>query len=315
MTPLIRNAADELVEAYPPEEEDVTLYLPGWTARDLLDWKYGQDVSAISEILNLVIVKKKGLKNIERLILSNTNITKITGLENFPNLKDLDLRGCGITEISGLETLVNLEKLDLSRNKITEISGLETLVNLEKLDITDNEITEITGLENLTNLKELDLTMNQISKIEGLKTLTHLEELNLHGNEITEIPYLENLANLTNLKWINFRTNKISNSLFDEIESLIIAESIPNFLDLDLSKLRQMKIDKIKKMDNMIMRLNQGVPLLIEELYYFAKHASPEMVDFYIRSPKTHSRNKDLLAERSRKRRAVELKGGFKIYK
>ncbi|MHA1611631.1 MAG: leucine-rich repeat domain-containing protein [Promethearchaeota archaeon] len=144
MTPLIRNAADELVEAYPVDEEDITLYLPGWTARDLLGWKSGQEITAIPEILDLEIVIKKGLKNIERLILSYTKITEITGLENLPNLKDLDLRRCGITEISGLETSVNLEKLDLSDNEITEITGLENLTHLEVLNIGGNQITKIT---------------------------------------------------------------------------------------------------------------------------------------------------------------------------
>ncbi|MHA1672291.1 MAG: leucine-rich repeat domain-containing protein [Promethearchaeota archaeon] len=206
MTPLIRNAADELVEAYPDEEEDVTLYLPGKTSIYLPGWKSGREVTAIPEILDLEIVIKKGLKNIERLNLSHTNITEITGLENFPNLKDLDLSRCQITEITGLETLVNLERLKLIENKITEISGLETLIHLKELDLSFNKIAEKTGLETLVNLERLNLELVPLAELPHLKRINKIKILLNQGGSL-RYDDLFFFANHASIETLNFFIN------------------------------------------------------------------------------------------------------------
>ncbi len=322
MTPLIRNAADELVEAYPVEEEDITLYLPGWTARDLLGWKSGQEITAIPEILDLEIVIKKGAKNIERLILSNTNIIEISGLEYFPNLKDLDLNRCQITKITGLENLTKLKKLDLSDNNITEITGLDCLLNLEVLNLMGGQITKITGLENLTKLKDLDLSFNQITEILGLETLTQLKRLRLYENQITEIAGLETL---TQLQELNLGANQIT-----QIKGL---ETLTNLSYIALAN-RYLLTHKIYEEDllqgypaaqkcvqycikikNIKSILSKGHILLEEDdLSVFMKQATMEEINFFIQSPKTHPDNIRLLKNEAM-RRIMDLKNGLNIYR
>jgi internalin A len=104
------------------------------------------------------------------------------GLIEVPNeivdfiwLEKLDLSNNQITKIEGLDKLVNISKLSINRNKITKIEGLDKLVNIKHLYLSDNKITKIEGLDKLVNIISLYLDSNDIYEIEGLIKPLHLK--------------------------------------------------------------------------------------------------------------------------------------------
>ena len=93
-------------------------------------------------------------------------ITSILDLKLDPQVEKLGLSDNQISRIEGLESLIHLQKLWLLGNQISKIEGLESLTNLQVLWLANNKISRIEGLESLTNLQELSLEYNQITNTE-----------------------------------------------------------------------------------------------------------------------------------------------------
>ena len=128
--------------------------------------------------------------NIEKLVLSNNNLTDISGLEKLkaPNLKILDLSYNNIDNLEVFKKLdFPLEKLNLDSNKIKDISLLEEIPifkNLKELSIKDNEIEYEKNKDILdklqqnfiinfeTNTEYNDRILGQQMESKVLKTLT-----------------------------------------------------------------------------------------------------------------------------------------------
>ena len=115
-----------------------------------------QNIEDISNIRGLEGIYSKT----EVLDLSNNNIKKLDGIENFINLKILKLNNNRISQIEGLENLKKLQSLSLRNNLISEIQGFDELTNLEYFDLSGNKkINEIPEtLNNSQSLKILKLS-------------------------------------------------------------------------------------------------------------------------------------------------------------
>jgi|GEM_PF-2343779 len=177
-----------------PQQKVIRLSIPGYSYKKKIK----------NEHLQLITK----LTSLEWLWLSDTQITKIEGLENLTNLQKLSLGG-QITKIEGLENLTNLQNLSLDRNQITKIEGLDNLTSLEWLWLGNTQITKIEGLDNLTSLQDLSLHNNKITKIEGLEKLTNLQKLSLDRNQISKI---EGLDSLTSLRDLRLSENQITDA-------------------------------------------------------------------------------------------------------
>ena len=105
-------------------------------------------------------ISNKEFPNIEKLVLSNNNLTDISILEKLktPNLKILDLSHNNIDNLEVFKMLnFPLEKLNLDSNKIKDISLLEEIPifkNLKELSIKDNEIEYEKNKDILANLQK-----------------------------------------------------------------------------------------------------------------------------------------------------------------
>ncbi|MDE0088821.1 MAG: leucine-rich repeat domain-containing protein [Candidatus Poribacteria bacterium] len=143
------------------------------------------------------------MQTITGLNAKGKSIEKLTGLEFAINLEKLDLSNNQISDVSPLAGLTKLEELDLSDNSnakgksITNLTGLELAINLEKLDLSNNQISDLTPLKDLKNLEELDLSDNKILDVNPLANLTELKELDLDNNSISDMSALAGLKNLT----------------------------------------------------------------------------------------------------------------------
>ncbi|WP_130733787.1 T9SS type A sorting domain-containing protein [Flavobacterium sp. J27] len=113
-------------------------------------------------------------------IVSNYNISDLTGLEDFASIEALYINNNPITTI------------DLSGNPILYDVSLTNL-NLTSINLSNNSI-----------LGFLDLTNNSLTNLD-LSSLTNLQYLNLEGNSITDL----DLSSKTSLTTLNVKNNSL----------------------------------------------------------------------------------------------------------
>ena len=89
------------------------------------------------------------------LDLSNMGLNEVPNeLKDLPFLQRLSLSNNNISDISILEYLPNIHKLALSNNKIEDLSPLKTNKRLKFLFIKGNKISNLTPLFALKKLKK-----------------------------------------------------------------------------------------------------------------------------------------------------------------
>ncbi len=189
-------------------------------------------------------ILKSEMATLTRLVMGDTGISDLTGLEEATNLTRLRLPNTSTSDISPLANLTNLEGLALSDNSISDISPLANLTNLTGLGLVGNSISDISPLANLTNLIGLGLVGNSISDISPLANLTNLSDLFLSDNSISDI---SPLANLTNLRWLALSDNAIS-----DISPLA---NLTNLIRLRLSNTSISDISPLANLTNLIRLL------------------------------------------------------------
>lgn len=129
------------------------------------------------KILNLSYNKINILSNdfpisLEKLELTNNNISSISSIIRLINLKELLLNNNNITLDVKFEFNVGLRMLDLSKNNITSMENhFDKLKNsLEELNLSDNKIQELIDLNEFYNLQVLILTNNKIKNLTPIDT-------------------------------------------------------------------------------------------------------------------------------------------------
>ena len=172
------------------------------------------------------IISHKEAEDQGNLIIDNSNISNLTGIEAFINLYKLWIRGTSATEVN-ISTLTNLVEIMFDGNKLTsldvsnntalrnlacdnnQITGLDITNNPELIDLYchDNLIPEL-DVTNNPNLQVLHFRSNKISSInvKGNPNITHL---NCGGNMLTNLDlscnnalYLLTIENMPTLKYV-----------------------------------------------------------------------------------------------------------------
>ena len=163
------------------------------------------------------------LTNLQKLYLGQNQIIDLSPLVNLSQLTDLYLPNNQITDIAPLSGLENLTTLYLDNNQITDIRPLLNLRSLEILYANGNQIQNLDPVENLPNLAQLYLADNQITDIQPLRSLLTLTHLNLGNNRITQI---DPIASLNRIVQLSLNDNGIAN--------LNPLASLENVTELDL---------------------------------------------------------------------------------
>ncbi|KAK7085438.1 hypothetical protein SK128_027135 [Halocaridina rubra] len=161
--------------------------------------------------------KSLTLKNLERLEISQTNLTVITSLEfaHMPGLRSLNLQNGSIFKISpgAFRSLSQLTQLDLGYNMLEilpreRLRGLNTLSNL---NLTRNRIKKLDQFpSDAQNLKVLDASGNMLTELDEnvFKHTPGLEELLLGDNWITSI-HPEAFVPLSSVKVLDLSHNNL----------------------------------------------------------------------------------------------------------
>ena len=208
------------------------------------DEKFREYVKTEFDKDNNDILSAEEIAAVKDILVTNTSITSIEGIEHFtaleklsveiPNLTTLDVRKntaltslrCSNTKLTSLDTSHNkklrylecenistLTKLDVSKN--TELKVLYCNDNaLTALDLTNNSALETLGCGD-NELTTLDLSKNTELKYFGcfnsklssldLTNNTNLEELYFCGNNVSNIDVSEN----TKLKFLHLFSNQL----------------------------------------------------------------------------------------------------------
>lgn len=128
---------------------------------------------------------------LEHLILSNNNITQVTGLDpsKLTRLHSLELRGNKLESTDGIY-LPNLRNLFLGANVIKRIEGLGRCVSLATLHLRDNQLENLDGFtEELKELQYVNVRGNLLTSIKEaakLKDLPLLRALSLAENPVAD---------------------------------------------------------------------------------------------------------------------------------
>ena len=175
--------------------------------------------------------------------LWNNDISKIEGLNKFPNLLRLTLRSNEIKNLYGVSEARNLRWLDVSNNDVNSLKGLEGMSSLEWLDVHDNEFTSLDGMgilpqltflnmrhsdlkhiigieKMLPRLRYIDLSSNNLYTVKGLERCTYLTEINLNTNDLQDFSEIRPLLRLPYLKRIDISNNKFSNGALKNFKKI-----------------------------------------------------------------------------------------------
>lgn len=141
---------------------------------------------AIEENLKTALIKNKYLdeSDFEGLNLKDSSKDKVD------NIKELIISNSELSDLTGLNNLINLEILDCSFNEIEYVS-LVKCTNLTVLKAINCNITYIDLSEN-KKLKELNLSNNELNSIDLTENM-ELKYLNLNSTSLV-------LLKVSNLK-------------------------------------------------------------------------------------------------------------------
>ena len=119
--------------------------------------------------------------NLRQAVHEKLNLPRNTRLTvlHLERLYDLVVLESNIADLQGLEHAVNLRFLHLSSSRIVDLTPLAELFSLQTLKLYHNNISDLTPLAGLTSLQELGLEGNNISDITPLSNLTAISSFGI----------------------------------------------------------------------------------------------------------------------------------------
>ncbi|MDY6938698.1 MAG: CHAT domain-containing protein [Cyanobacteriota bacterium] len=179
--------------------------------RESLDEEERKTIEVLLEIADTADCQaaNENLMAMDRLDLSDRQISHLKPLSFFPNLRTLYLGQNQITDLSPVTNLSQLTDLYLPNNQISDLAPLSGLENLTTLYLDNNQIRDIRPLSNLRSLEILYANRNQIQNLDPVANLPNLAQLYLAENQITDIQPLRSLLTLTHLNLGNNRITQI----------------------------------------------------------------------------------------------------------
>ncbi len=185
---------------------------------------------ALNTALQPMVIDTNGNGEIEipealavyQLSLDNSNITNLSGIENFVNLGTLYCAGDNIPTIN-LTSCAALKDLNLNNSHINSLL-ISNLANVENVNANNNNLTNL-DLTGLANLKNLFLDNNNLIAL-NISGLTSLEQLNCDYNEIVTL----NLTALPNLNYVKAQYGHLTSLTLSDLPKLVTARFVYNEL-------------------------------------------------------------------------------------
>ena len=130
------------------------------------------------------VLSESEIMAVERIVLEDSSLKSLQGIELFSHLKELDVSGNDLSNIY-LGSNIRLEKLDCSNNKLAYLN-VDSNINLKELDCggAEQEYTFL-NLRNNSRLQNLICKNHAGLSSVNIKNSTLLETLDLSGSGIT----------------------------------------------------------------------------------------------------------------------------------
>ncbi|MEZ7504992.1 T9SS type A sorting domain-containing protein [Flavobacterium sp. Arc2] len=189
-----------------------------------------------------------------QLYVSESNISDLTGINNFSNLRALSVIGNNLSTLD-LSGLKNLEQLQCQRNSLTSLN----IDNLNKLNILYCNENKLTTLDFSSNkgLVSLYCSDNQLTDLK-VSGCPNLHEIICENNLLTMLD-LSNLNKLTSVLLNNNLLEQITFKGCSNLQSVTCRNN--KFLSLDLSECNQIYLDC--QNNNLVnLNLKNGLPLI-----------------------------------------------------
>jgi len=113
---------------------------------------------------NITDLKFLGNLNVESILLNDSKVTSLNGIEKVKSLEKLLLNNCKIDNISEVEQLKNLKYIILKGTKVTDIKVLTFLPSLEIINLQEINLVDQNQLLELQNPKTLWLYDTNVTK-------------------------------------------------------------------------------------------------------------------------------------------------------
>ena len=147
-----------------------------------------------------------------QLFINSSQITQLTGLENFTNITYFDCSNTSLFTLN-VTALTNLVTLKCDSAELTSLN-VSGLTNLKNLFCMTNQLTSL-NLSNLTNLEVVFCYSNMLSTI-NINGASSLYQLNCENNLLTNL----DLLGYTNLTHLYAQNNQISSLSLSGLSSL-----------------------------------------------------------------------------------------------
>lgn len=144
---------------------------------------------------NTIKIEKTDLNSIKELVLEDSKISDLSGIEAFKELTYLDLSGNKLTKNSSLNKINELTKLtylDLSRNKIEDVTAISSLLNKSGLDLDlDQDVKTVGFVSIISDPEEYEdaenILLNEVrEEVELPQILKAYENMDIKIEEIKE---------------------------------------------------------------------------------------------------------------------------------
>jgi len=176
----------------------------------------------ILETLNLsnpTLLTEAKMKELTELVLSNSVVENLTGLEKAENLEVLLARSIEVADLSPISGLTKLKVIDM-RDAVTptSLSFLASLNSLERIDFQNTAVANISALSGKNTLTHINLRETDVTSISALEGMTQLLFLNMNraggGNGITDP---EITIPMDKLYYLSLRNTTLGDELFAQI--------------------------------------------------------------------------------------------------
>ncbi len=189
--------------------------------------------------------------SIQYLDLGGSDISDLTGIEQFVNLRYLSCLQNDLTTLN-VSLNVNLKFLNCTNNQIDQLN-VSSLGSLHTLSCGSNDLTQL-DVSNLINLKDLYCGANLLTNL-NISNVPGLLSLNCSSNQISSIDF----ANSDNLNYLNLTSNIFTSIDLSELTN--IKEVI-----LDYNNISTLNVSGLANLEKISCKNNQMSSLIVENL-------------------------------------------------
>jgi len=160
---------------------------------------------------------------IEKIDLSDTEVTDISLLENFSGLETLELIRCtNVSDLAPLSKLSRLRLLELVETGIDDLTPLASLDQLISLNVNGTNVSVLDPLAGLPKLAFLHVKDSNVENIGALGRLENLCRLNLENTQVANIEVLIDLAKkYGKMQWVNLTNTNTPKEAVEELRGLL----------------------------------------------------------------------------------------------